>query len=282
MIPARTIATLLLLWVFHVSTAEISLAEATAEQSSPEKVWEPQPCIGLRTPVGTPVKWGAVGIARRWDRDDCPKGYAYVNAEPTGGRFGSAEVVPIVGTCCELPPDALTKDKLFALVKCPEGYVATGARALPAKETEWHVVPKALHCTRINTERYMLGEPSHSVHVTAARELADMPFLKQFIGEFAQFNTTSGRIPAGLRYAIGRIGWRRWSTDTCTGYPWGSLLVAKAPRSCNFTFRQLQYRGLPNDPSRGSPVKLFPDCDYLDNPLSPTPLCIKPPAITGQ
>ena len=255
----------------------IAIERTPRAHAEEQKHWEPPLCIGLRSPAGTPPKWGLIGISEHFQRDDCPAGYAFVGAEPTGGRYGIAERVPVVGACCQLPPDALTNDTLLALASCPDGYVATGAKVLPSPEKEWWAIPKALRCTKINTTRYMLGDTRLSVRVSPARELADMPFLRQIIGEYSQFINTSGHSPVGFRYALGRNGWRSWSADSCTGYPWASLLVAKAPRGCNFSFRQLQYRGLTNDPPRGTPVKLYPDCDYLDDPLSANPKCIRGP-----
>ncbi len=260
-----------------VLTAALLCSSAASAAPAERPKWEPSVCNGLRSPKGSPPMWGMISVGELRSVDNCPPGAALINAEPTGGRYGIPERVPVMGACCELPPDALTSEKLLALETCPEGYVATGVQVLESKEKEWWAVPKALICTKINAERYLLGEPKLAIRVSPARELGDVPFLRQIIGEYTLFATTSGRIPAGIRYAIGRVSGRRWSADTCTGFPWGSLLVAKTPRGCNFSFRELQYRGLSGDPARGTGVKLFPDCDYLDDPLSTAPNCIKHP-----
>ena len=136
-----------------IFAAPLCLALFLAQNTHAEeqKLWEPSVCIGLRSIKGAPPAWGMVGIGEQFERGQCPKGFAFVGAEPTGGRYGLAERVPVTGNCCELPPDALTDETVYALASCPEGYVATGARALPSPQVDWWSRPKAIECTKINT-----------------------------------------------------------------------------------------------------------------------------------
>lgn len=211
----------------------------------------PYVCIGYTAsrPEG---KWARAQAA-------CPPDYALVAAEEIFGSSGAHG--PVVGSCCRLPaPDILKENVREVPDECPDGFVATGARSTRTAEGRYQ---SFMRCTELNGDRYQLGQvrPGAFWGISLA-----LPKLSPGI--------IRAQIPAALRYGLARNGYDRWENQGCLGLPFGSLLVAPERGACATSkFRQLQYRGLPGDPSAGTPVTMFPACRYVDNIFDPTSGC---------
>lgn len=209
----------------------------------------PAVCIGYNPDKD---KWG-------YEANSCPANHAYYAVDDPAGIKGPGSKIAARGLCCQLPSkDILTKQHVFVDVSCPENHVATGAKNPNGKPES----TKYLRCTKINTKRYQLSEMTPSF----------------YWGDGAagwQGSTVINRntIPAGIRNAIGRTAVDHWDVDGCVGYPWGSLLAKKTSKFCGgLYFRQLQFKGRAGDPRKGTPVKMFADCDSVsdaENPLAP-------------
>ena len=177
--------------------------------------------------------------------------------EDPGAGF---EIVALTsGLCCRLPrEDILTSERKYTHWECPEDHVLTYAGPSLEKSV------LAVTCTKINTERYQLGEP------TFGRYLG---FGFTRLGEAK--SVSKHEIPAAIRHGLERTHFQTWDIDGCVGYPWGSLLVAVNGRHCYQTrFRQLQYKGKDGDPPRGTAVTMFPACDQISDVFAPVPHCI--------
>lgn len=193
----------------------------------------------------------------------CPAGYAFMTADDAAGPAGPARIIGAHGACCPLPAnDMLSEQHVFSEDACPEDHVATGAKGLE----KGHSGAKYLRCTRINTDRYQLGEMTPGIY-----------WGNGFAGWQGSRRIEWEDIPAGLRYAAGRQNADRWDIDGCVGYPWGSLLAKKESKYCaGMLFRQVQFKGAPGDPPAGTPVKMFADCDEITNVNDPVNArCVK-------
>lgn len=193
---------------------------------------------------------------------NCPDGFALYGAHPrTAKLFPKAEQIALEGICCPLPAsDVLLSEHSYAAVECPDGTVATGAEPL-ARCSD---CPRSLRCTKLNTDRYQLGAPQGGVYFgfSAPYYLEETKFLLR-------------DIPAAIRYGLGRRALTDWYTGGCVGFPFGSLLVKRGGKRCGqMHFRQLQYRGLGDDPPLGTPVPMYPDCDDISDVFSPNPECV--------
>ena len=241
-------------------------ARAESGQSSEIKrpAQNPKPCIGYAQitdlATGTIEEiWGAA------DNRGCAPGATIIAGEvgvitqkniPTGS-------LPFVADCCALPADdILTQTVVNADTECPPEHIATGSALYTDK---CPACPRPLRCTKINTVRYQLGPPQ--------------PGAYWGFGTTFWRNTTRyqrSELPAAIRYAVGRHDRFDYRAQGCIGEPFGSLLTARTGRrTCAaLKFAELQYRGLPGDPPRGTPVKMFPDCSAVLNYTSPEPQCV--------
>lgn len=216
-------------------------------------------CIGYNVEQG---KFGA-----EWGF--CPTNHALYGVDDPGGPSKPSASIPTVMSCCPLPAnDILTEEHVFSTEECPTGYVATGQKASGTAD-KGHVFE--MRCTKINQDRYQLGQSTPS----------------KYWGDGAAGWQGSGRIqweniPAGIRFAHGRQSMEKWDVDGCASFPWGSLLTKKESKYCaGMHFSQLQFKGLPGDPNQGTPVKMFPDCDRVENINNPAEAtCIKNETIT--
>lgn len=204
---------------------------------------EPAVCIGYSQ---LRQDWG-------YDYGNCPAHYAYYGVDDPAGVAYPPDRIQAVMNCCPLPSkDILTDQHTFVLEECPPDHIATGS--LRVGEQYY------MRCTQVNTERYQLGDQTEG----------------WYWGDGAAGWQDSRRIeweniPAAIRYSHGRVEKLRWDVDGCVGYPWGSLLTMKKSKYCSgFTFRQLQFAGMAGDPSAGTPVKMFPDCDEVININEPS------------
>ena len=194
----------------------------------------------------------------------CPKNYAIYSLMVPGAAETKelGATIPVTGQCCRLPADdILTNDSILAFEACPENFVATGGSSV-ANCTECR---KVIHCTRINTERYQLGS--------------------QVNGAFWGFRAGYWRnesilfrreIPAAIRYGAGRVNRWAWQAGGCLAFPFGGLLTGKQTRWCeDFVFQPLEFKGLPGDPSAGTPVEMFAECDSIDNEFQTSAACLR-------
>ena len=122
-----------------------------------------------------------------------------------------------------------------------------------------------LRCTRVNQDRYELGESAAGIYFG----LNSTYYLEPN-------RITIRDIPAAIRYGMGRDGLTHWLSSGCIGQPFGGLAVGGQGKRCyEQFFRQLRFRGLPGDPPRGTAVRMFPDCDDISDIFSPRPECVR-------
>lgn len=252
-------------WHAHVSAvsrtliASLYLALPSSSFAEPNILklpnHQPLPCVAFNgTDHNQP--WGELKIGV------CPDHYAVYSALRVG-RSDSGKRQKRV-TCCPLPSDdILTDEHLMTSSECPEDYVVTGPTISPPKHCpECDLVTR---CTKINTKRYMLGTKTRA----AAWGIGASSWKEERILQKRD-------IPVAIRFAIGRNSEFSWQALSCIGLPFGALLVSSTAIQCHdFVFRQLQYRGLPGDPPKGSPVVMFPDCTRLSSKFEPNPECIR-------
>ena len=199
----------------------------------------------------------------KWARPElCPPQFAAYGTSDPDTPLVSLEKLRIVLQCCKLPfSDVLIGSPIRAAVECPENHIAVGA---PAAYDLSAGTDHPLLCAPINTERFQLGEVEAGV----------------YWGLGSKLTATYDRIPfAAIPVAL-REGLSRWSyatardVDGCIGSPPGSLLVAKGQSRCRgLRFRQLQFRGIVGDPPQGTPVQMFPRCEFIQNRYDPTTSC---------
>ena len=235
----------------------------------------PRVCIGYN-----PEKqnWELVGEqAIHRQEDHCPKDYAFMRVAWVPGQPHGGKSVAVRGTCCPLPVGILTDTHYWESEHCPANTVATGSRAEMQveydKNGDWHYAVKKwenithyLRCTKVDTRRFQVGPLAETLSIGFSFDLDRLLLSTGY--------TNESRIPIGIRYGVTREGLYRLDSGGCIGYPWGSLLTGKLHKFCGFEFRSIEYKGIPGDPPRGTPVKVVPDCISLDDPLSPTPKCI--------
>ena len=213
-------------------------------------------CVGFND-LNQGERWGFTAVTR------CPKNSVVFDVNrPPMPRGTSARYIKFQANCCPLPKaDILTDVEVFAAEECPEDHVVTSPTSMePCEQCE-----RVMRCTKINTERYRLGEKTEGVYWGFGQA-----YWKQ------RTQLMWGDVPAAIRYAVGRISKFHWEQQGCLGFPFGSLLVGKHSKRCHgLSFRQLQYQGLPGDPPRGTPVTMFPDCRGISDPFDPEARCIK-------
>jgi hypothetical protein len=208
-------------------------------------------CTGYREDVAN-GSWGPTD-------EPCPANFAINGQDDPPGDHpgGPAYYIPIVAACCPLPTDdILTDDTIYNVLEaCPDNYVATGGTS------ENCGASCGMRCTRINTDRYMLGA-----------EHRGMYWSKKW--SYAVWGRGTSRqidwedIPAAHRYSHGRRRSSMYDVDGCIGVPFGSLLVRKEKKSCDgFFYRQVLYKD-------GTPVLMYPKCDRLEHPEEQAPTCV--------
>ena len=215
--------------------------------SAPVPGSAPSTCIGYNVTQGN---WGE-------EFQTCAAGYAAYGVGDAGGPEREGAQIPAVQICCPLPaPDILTKEEVFVREACPEDYVATGSKL---DFSQGFKTVQYMRCTKINSARYQLGAPQPSLY-----------WGNGFAGWQGSQRIEREDIPAGIRYAMGRMSQDKWNAEGCVGYPYGSLLTEKTAKVCGgFYFRQLQFAGQSGDPQRGTPVQMFPECDEVTNLKDP-------------
>ena len=239
---------------------------------------QPKVCVGYNPETDTFGRIGAEDYP--WQFGFCPHGYAMVATARVLKPDRVAKELPGAGDCCPLPEDALTDEHKIEVERCPDGYVVTGSMGFGIfnldectqnrRSAECDKLPYLntyyLRCTKINPGRYQLGPSASGI---------DWGWNHNVSGRWVA-HITRMQIPAGLRYAVGRISTMRWAVEGCIGDPIGSLFVEKVSRRCDgYKFSQLQYRGVSGDPAGGTPVQIFPDCTSIDDRLSRDPRCLR-------
>ncbi len=240
-------------------------------------------CTGFDTEKKS---WGLVGIAQIDEEESrCPSGYAFLAARNSAGPARPLANYDFRGTCCPLPPNSLTDQHLFVEEGCPDSYVATGLKqdlsdpaldgvAVPSMkklsdQERLRYFPYArkfsIRCTKIDSERFVLGHPDEGVSVGWYRHLRTM-FEKRI---------TRSHLPLELRYGLGRVGQYEWAQLFCVGQRPGAVLISKGRKACSeFKFRELLYRGAPGDPEAGTKALVYNRCLYLEDELGTEPRCI--------
>lgn len=269
-LPARA-------WAEPGSDAESSVGIAAPVPSA--DAWDPPVCTSFE--MATTQSGKSDNVV-----ESCPTGSAFVGESALNSTAAKAfQATVLIGSCCPLPPDALTTVRHLFFGSCPPDSVVTGLRSFNAraKEIDEPAMPTNLfECTFINTARYQLGAPGLAVRITTLPYGVDRTLGKALLGLEQHLTSSWGRIPPGIRYAIARIDHSGRDVHSCAGYPWGSLLSGRADTSrCGFAHRQLQYVGRNGDPVRGSPVAIYPECDAIEDPHGPQPRCIRHAPVGG-
>ena len=242
----------------HALLQSISVIALILISTSP-LLAEPKSCIGFNPENGS---WGA---QLRPTTHLCPKHYAFFGAakplSPNRDRRAAA-----LGQCCPLPAEDILLDReVFMVDSCEEGMVATGVRVPPASES----AQAEIRCTALNTARYQLGKAAPGA--LWGFDLASAPYFWK-----EHLVLKAADLPPAIRAGLARHDFREFSANGCVGLPFGSLLVAKYGKRCkHFYYRELQYRGAPNDPPAGTPVIMYPRCRYIADPFSPEAKCIE-------
>lgn len=200
----------------------------------------------------------------------CPANQVYFALRNASGSQRPGSHILLLGTCCPVPGDLLSSNHVFATEQCPEGFVVTGSKQIPApgeqigfvqnedRDKQWFLVrTQQLKCTEINRGKYALSPPLNGWNVG---------WYAHFTTAFAD-RTSRARIPVALRYGLGRYNHTGFSHNFCAGMPWGSLLVGRAGKYCSETkFSELTYRD-------GRPVFDYAKCLSVTNPLSREAAC---------
>ena len=175
--------------------------------------------------------------------DFCPAGSAYFSVVYPGNQRRPGAKVNVVGTCCPLPAHALLDDTVFVPEECPDGFVATGTRqnigranpgAAASAEFSWaDERVQELRCTKLDTERFVLTEP------TGGRNIGWRRSFRTYFDSYVLRTS----IPVSLRFGLGRFSQYSWNEDSCIGLPWGAVLVAKKSKYCDgMMFRSIKPR----------------------------------------
>lgn len=242
---------------------QVTLLHEDADADPPdvrEEMSGPQVCIGYDYPS---KKWGH--YHHYSSPHLCPPHHAIIGVQKPSVSNPSHARLPIDANCCPLPAnDILTEHSVYVDFECPEDYVATGDDG--RKEGREGI--KRLRCTKINTEKYILGPPQAGIHwginVSAAFPWREKRFIRW------------DQLPLAIRYGISRITKTHFNGGGCVGAIVGSLLTAKKHTSCKgFFWRELRYRESVPASDSGRAVKMFPQCEKIDDVFSPNALCIR-------
>lgn len=212
------------------------------------------PCTGFNPERKS---FDAVG-PRADDREGaCPDGYAYFAAIPI--RRPELVGAPVWGNCCKLPQGALLPQHVYASKQCPDQSVVTGYRlTTTSRQTTFE-----LRCTNIDGARYRLGKAAPAAHVGITRS-----YLQDLIPS-REVSIPRAALPAGIRFAVGRLNINQWSTSACVGQPAGTLLTASGGDDC----RGLSFAPLLYTASHEDPVHTVAPCQAVSDIYSASPVC---------
>lgn len=257
---------------------------------TPLPAWSETP--SLRPPPEPHLCVGYNPAAQNWDSTftmalgdieaNCPDGYAFFSVDFPMGRPRPARNISLGGRCCPVPDGVLTNRHSYVAEQCPDNSVATGLRSerqvapCPGEwgkcVEEWDRLEHTIRCTEIDSSRYQLGPPMQGYIMGFNLR------LEPSASETFHY-TSRGRIPIGIRYGVTRTGRLGLDAGGFVGFPWGSLFSARHSKT-DIRFRQLQYRGAAGDPLAGTPVRMFPDCLALSDPLDPNATCLSDAGTT--
>ena len=215
--------------------------------------------------------WGLLVLQIEPEGIHCPKDAAFMATQTVFGVPNKTDRQRAIlgGNCCPLPPGSLTEEHVFASIACPEDHVVTGARVAPDSiPADWNNLGKLsyqLRCTRIDTNRFILGPPAQTLRVDPV-EYSEETRSRVLFAEPAA-NTARALIPAHLRYGLGRDSRTTWMGTFCVGYPWGAVLTEMGHRTCQgFGFRPLLLKS-------GAPLT-EPKCRAVHSIYSEQATCI--------
>lgn len=228
-------------------------------------------CTSL-TYVDKTKPWASVGIHKLdLPGGNCPPSHVYMSVQSPGGRKRAADYIQVQGTCCPIQAGILSDEQQYQTERCPENWVATGAKQelRPGKEVvddrkdpEYvlNIRKQYLRCTKLADE-YITLTPIPGTLVGRRTH-----FSTAFDERIARMN-----IPPALRYGLGREGRAQWSRSFCVGLPWGSVLVGKSSKYCDgFLFSQIARR------STQAPLQTYQSClAVVDYEGETTPRCIR-------
>lgn len=197
---------------------------------------------------------------------NCASHFAFFaqSARPGGTpTFAPGSKVAVSGSCCPLPAEDIlleSEKKSIQGETCPQGYVVTGGRDKTCEDCDYTLV-----CTKINTRRYQLA--ASEAGVAWGVSSSDWKVAERI---------DRADLPLAIRYGIGRTSRWRFAKSGCVGRTPGSLFVGRTSKHCkDYLFRQLQFAGSAGDPPKGTPVRMFPVCDLLSDPLLEEVRCIR-------
>lgn len=237
------------LWHYRLGTdIFVSAPEPPEIEASPEEGNVGYPCIAYDVETSA---WGS-------NYGNCPENHAFFSNRDNGGahKSGPGYYVTLGGACCRLPYDDILTDQhnYTSFESCPDQWVATGGSGTCVEGC-------TMRCTQINTEKYTLGPETMSYYWRD-------PKGGRTYGRGSAKQMLKKHIPASIRYAVGRNEHNNWVDDGCVGYPFGSLLTRKSRKRCDgFFYRRLLYKD-------GTPVRMLPDCEAIDDPYSPEGRCV--------
>ena len=229
---------------------------------------------------------GYPGSADAWTTEcfSAPPGYGFYSVTVPRGPWRPVRAVRIDrGTCCPLPAKDIFLQEaplVSTYDVCPDGYVVRQI-ADDMKKNCTRIGPlgfcrgeqgEMLQCAKVNAARYQLGAEQRGVFwgLTSKAWHAD-----QRIRHY--------EIPAAIRSGVGRVSKLQRRSGGCIAEIPGALFVGKRGKYCrNLVFRRLEFIGVGEDPPRGTPVPMFPQCEWIDDPLTREPHCYSKRSLTDR
>ena len=222
----------------------------------------PQICTGFNPETGN---WGTK--LRPWEHL-CPDNYGMLGTNKPRGP-GRGVSVSALGICCPLPSkDILTSNHIFVGMRCPENFIATGAKllqksALDPTERQIH-----LRCTEINIDKYALtkAEPGAAWGFDSSSAF----FWKE------RLILKMSDLPPAHRDGLRRRDLNEFHDSGCVSWPYGGLLVGKYNKRCkDIVFSRLLRKEIRNGLATTKPVIMYPQCRYVSDLFSEKAFCVE-------
>ena len=249
----RLTSGLLCIFLYLGAPALLGAEEPAAE---PER-----PCLGYDPVRGLWEGIGDGGVLAA----ACPPDHAVFSVVHPFGSEKKPTDRPLYASCCPLPPGILSGETVVAEERCPEGSVVIGQSI------------ERLKTVGTSSYRLLCGVLGQSYALGVTELGSEVSTEQKHLGEIIDRarGTQPRRIPwtrtpVGFRYAIGRRGRIRWSYPSCISFPFEGVLVGRSGKRCfEHQFARIV------DRTSGQPVKLFPACDRVSDPLDPSATCIR-------